>query len=729
MSLFLCTVNLKIMKNGIYIAVVGIFGCVSVSAQKIDTVSLNAVQVKGYKSMNGIGHINEYSGQVIYSGKKNEVLVIDSLDANKAINNTRQIIGRVPGVNIIETESGGFTANGIGFRGVNPYQSIAMNTRQNGYNISADIFGYNEAYYLPPMEAVSSIQFMRGASGLQFGPQVGGMVNYILKDAPGKPFEATVSQTGGSYGLYNLYTSVGGTQGKWQYFAYGQYRTMDGWRENSNQKQFSGFGKISYTASPRLKISAEYTLLRNRIHMPGGLTDSLFEQNPRLSLLSRNWLTSPWNVADLNIDYKVSEQTSLNFKSTTQIAQRDLIWRNEDYWFPDNYFPDSVGAPRELEKELFYSVTNELRILTNYDISGKTQTIAYGVREASSLMRRYEGGEGTTGSDMNLNLAPGGTYGTAMNFRSQNVALFAENIFHIGEKLSVTPGGRLEYLSTKAYGYTEDIDSYNQSNQRMFALGGVGMQYDFSKKINAYGNFSQSYRPVTYSDLTPFASTAVVDKNLKDSKANNADLGIRGVLKGVFNFDASLFYLYNYNEIGHVDKGNEILITNFGSSAHSGVETYGEFNLSKLFFHGNKYGKLSLYNSFAYVNAVYLSGIGDSISLKGKQVEYAPHVIERAGINYWYKGFECNAQYTYQSKAFGDASNAVYDPSAEAGIMPSYWLMDISTSYKWSRYKVSLGVNNVTDQQYFTLRTSEYPGPGIIPSIGRMVYGGLSVTF
>jgi Fe(3+) dicitrate transport protein len=45
--------------------------------------------------------------------RRNEVLLIDSLDANKALNNARQIIGRIPGLNIIETESGGFTANGI----------------------------------------------------------------------------------------------------------------------------------------------------------------------------------------------------------------------------------------------------------------------------------------------------------------------------------------------------------------------------------------------------------------------------------------------------------------------------------------------------------------------------------------------------------------------------------------------------------------------------------------
>ena len=162
----------------------------SLSAQTPDsTYLLKVITITGYRLMNGIGRMNDYSGRIIYSGMKNEVLEIDSLDANKAVNNTRQIIGRIPGVNITETESGGFTANGISFRGLNPYQSIETNTRQNGYNISADVYGYNEAYYLPPMEAVKSITFLRDGAGLAYGPQLSGAVNYELKDGAPSPLK------------------------------------------------------------------------------------------------------------------------------------------------------------------------------------------------------------------------------------------------------------------------------------------------------------------------------------------------------------------------------------------------------------------------------------------------------------------------------------------------------------------------------------------------------------
>src|SRR5258708_40050908 len=188
------------------------------NAQQKDTVTtLQPVIVTGYKTVNGVGHMLDTKEGIIYAGKKNEVIIVDSLDANKAINNTRQILGRIPGLNIVETESSGFTANGIATRGLNPTQSIEMNVRQNGYNSSADVYGYNESYYIPPMEGVQRIELVRGAAALQFGAQFGGLVNYVTGEISPRPFEFTTSQTIGSFGLYNTFNSISGTYTKLKY--------------------------------------------------------------------------------------------------------------------------------------------------------------------------------------------------------------------------------------------------------------------------------------------------------------------------------------------------------------------------------------------------------------------------------------------------------------------------------------------------------------------------------
>lgn len=703
-----------------------------------DTVNLLEINIIQYKAMNGIGRMEDNAGEIIYAGKKNEVLQVDSLDANKAVNNTRQIIGRIPGVNIIETESGGFTANGIAFRGLNPYQSIETNTRQNGFNVSADIFGYNEAYYLPPMEAVKTIQFVRGASCLQFGPQIGGMINYVLKDAPDKPIEVTSSQTAGSFGMFNSYNSIGGTFKKIKYFGFVQYRHMNGWRANSDQTQVSGYGKIQYDVTKKFTTSVEYTLLRNMIHMPGGLTDSAFVADPRQSNRTRNWLTSPWNIISSTLQYKFNENTSMSLKSSYLFSQRNLIWRNEDGW-PNQYdtiTPAGTYVSREVEREYFKSISNELRFLTHYKLYNNNNVLALGVRHAWSFLKRQEGAQGSTGS--NYDLTQYSEWPVHLDFYTTNIAPFLENTFYFGKKFSITPGVRFEYLSTTVNGYTEnegdnsDVSPYlyarNQTSTRTFLMGGVGVQYKFDERNGFYANYSQSYRPVTYADLTPFGSVAKIDPHLKDAYADNVDMGFRGMIKNILNFDVSVFYINYRNRIGYVMKTQDTLTylfrTNTGSSEHKGVEAYTELNVNNLLFPSGKIGKISLYNSFAYVDARYISG-----EFATKKVEYAPTIINRSGLNYTVKGFSVNAQYSYQGEAFGDAANTVFSSDALVGKIPAYSIMDISASYKFKKYQLKAGVNNVTNKKYFTLRTPEYPGPGIIPSSGRMIYVGINATF
>lgn len=699
------------------------------------TKPLEEVVIKSNRTINGIGRMKDDSDLIIYAGKKNEIVMVDSLDANKAINNTRQIIGRIPGLNIIETESSGFTANGIGFRGLNPYQSVETNTRQNGYNISADIFGYNEAYYLPPMEAVKNITFLRGASSLAFGPQMGGMINYDLKDGGTKPVEVTTSQTIGSNNLFNSFNSIGGKKGKLSYYGFLQYRFYEGWRTNSKQNQLSGYASLKYNISPRFQVGVEYTGMRNTIQMPGGLTDSMFNENARQSTRTRNWLQSPWNILAGNVSYKFNENTSLSLKSTYLFSQRDLVWRNEDGGpaEKDSITPDLTYVPREVEHEYFKSTTNELRFLTKYNLGKQKQTLAMGIRYAYSDLKRQHGAEGTTGSDVDYTLTS--AWGGEMSFYTTNVALFAENTFRFGTKFSVTPGVRLEYLKTIANGYDENeaedsndpfVYANNEKKSRTFLLAGIGLQYKLTENSNFYANYSQSYRPVTYSDLTPFGTIAKIDPNLGDASGDNVDLGFRGTFKNILNFDVSAFYLNYKNKIGIVygtDSLTPALRTNTGTSEHKGIETYIEWNI--LNGKNRRFGKLSIYNSYAFIDAKYASG-----EFKGNQVEYAPKHIERVGLNYKLYDLSINIQYSFTSSSFGDASNATFSADALSGTIPSYRLVDISGTYRFhSKYQLKFGVNNLFNTNYFTLRTTEYPGPGIIPSIGRMLYLGFSANF
>ena len=131
-------------------------------------------------------------------------------------------------------------------------------------------------------------------------------------------------------------------------------------------------------------------------------------------------------------------------------------------------------------------------------------------------------------------------------------------------------------------------------------------------------------------------------------------------------------------------------------------------------------GRVSVYHSFAYTDARYSKG-----NFKGNRVEYAPEWINRVGASFEKAWFSMSIQYSNQSKAYGDAANTERSSNPIVGQIPAYQVFDLSLTGKWKSLKLKAGVNNLTDQRYFTQRTDEYPGPGIIPSVGRSFYVGV----
>jgi Fe(3+) dicitrate transport protein len=386
-------------------------------------------------------------------------------------------------------------------------------------------------------------------------------------------------------------------------------------------------------------------------------------------------------------------------------------------------------VPREVGKEDMNNSTSELRFAHNYKLGEQKSTIAGGVRYCFAWFKRKGGGEGTTNSDFDLSIT--GDWGYNLDFTTTNIAPFVENIFRIGNKFTITPGVRFEFLKSTAKGYKikDDIKlTTNQSRNRYFPLFGTGMEFKITNNTNIYGNFSQAYRPIDYSQLEPLGVVSRIDPNLKDAYGYNVDFGYRGTVKNYLNFDIGVFYMAYDNRIGLVLKTDSLgqeytLRSNIANSVHKGIESYIEFNILKCFDQSSKYG-LSLFNSFAYIDAKYTSG-----EFKGKRVEAAANTINRVGLIFNSKHLSATFQVNSVGDAYGDASNVKVSEDPIAGYIPAYTVLDLCANFKYKNYAIKLGSNNLTDKAYFTRRTDEYPGPGIIPSVGRSFYIGLNVKF
>ncbi len=119
-------------------------------ADSLRTIELQEVEVKAMLKKDDIQRLPEIQGTIINAGKKNEVIVLTALDADLSTNNARQVLAKVPGLTIWESDGSGIQL-GVATRGLSPNRSWEFNVRQNGYDICAEAFGYPEAYYSPPM--------------------------------------------------------------------------------------------------------------------------------------------------------------------------------------------------------------------------------------------------------------------------------------------------------------------------------------------------------------------------------------------------------------------------------------------------------------------------------------------------------------------------------------------------------------------------------------------------
>jgi len=225
------------------------------------------ITVVGRNSKSDYQQLPEIVGTSIYAGKKNALIVLENVQGNTSNNVMRQVLAKVPGIHIWESDPSGIQI-GIAARGLSPNRSWEFNVRQNGYDIAADPFGYPEAYYNPQMQAIQRIEIIRGQGALQYGPQFGGMVNYILKNGSeiNKPFEFETQQTVGSNGLLNSYNAIGGKRGKLHYYSFYDQRNGDGWRNNSQFYTKSGFGSMTYNFTNKFSLRFEimYSHIRSQ---------------------------------------------------------------------------------------------------------------------------------------------------------------------------------------------------------------------------------------------------------------------------------------------------------------------------------------------------------------------------------------------------------------------------------------------------------------------------------
>lgn len=705
----------------------------------------DSLEVRQLKDVNILGWKNQFQpvdtlpdvhNGFLMAGKSSHSISMEKSAASQPEKAVRQVFAKIPGAFAYDMDGSGNQVN-LSLRGLDPHRSWDLNVRQNGIMLNSDIYGYPASHYNPPLEAIGSIELVRGTASLQYGAMFGGMMNYVVRRPDTTGLVSYRGQSAvGAWNTLSSYNEVGGKAGRITWQLYDYRRRSDGYRKGSNSWSQAQYGRVILEAAKGLTITGEVGRSTYLYQIPGPLTDAQFAENPTQATRTRNFYSPDITVPSLSVRWKITPQTELNWNISKITGDRSSVQFIGGPERRDTInLQTGLYAPRQVDIDLFNSATSELRVLHRWEPFGRKSFLSAGVRGIRNDLNRRQIGQGTTGSDYDLSLTLPG-WGRDVHYQTDNIAVFAEHLTWLTPRLSVSPGIRVERGLTNMFGEVRNVPAEQVQTElsHRFTLLGISSTYRLSGQMSFFGGWSQAYRPVVLGEVLPTSPLERVDPALSNSYGTNTEIGlISKWAGGTLLLNITAFEVLYRNRIGmqameDANGSTYFLKTNIGDSRTRGLEIYGEWVMLR-----RREASLSLFTATAWMDGIYLNGsllnAGQNVDLTGNRVESTPALTSRNGLQGTWKQWSGSVLFHAVSKTYSDPINTeTPNANGSRGVVPAYQLVDAQV--KWQPNELvalQLSLNNALDRSYFTKRPTIYPGPAVWPSDGRG--WTLAVTF
>lgn len=696
-------------------------------------VSLGTVVVVGDRVRRELG---EVEGAKIYAGKRASVALLSDVPPIEGAG-YRQAFIEIPGVLVSEVSNGSWQS--VSYRGLGePHESWNILTLKDGLAVSPDAYSYPAAYYTPPMDLVERIEFLRGGSGLLYGPQPGGVINYVMRqparEADGAGGFAKV--TVGSNGLTTGLVAFDARHGNWSLSGYGRESQSDGVRRlNADADQASGSVRLAY-AAPTWSLAAALDVYDAEFGEPGGLSRARFEADRRAGSTALDRVAISRTVPSLRLDADLGGWT---LEATLAHSAYERTSRRQAGGSFGQITPSANVAIRQIQE--FDVAIGDLRIRRDFEAFGSLQSATAGVYwQSSDAPVRVDKGASPT----DWTGAAGALSRVARS--GEVLAAFGEVRFGFG-RLLVTPGLRVERIEQSVV-ETLDLATGSAtggppgaangplgraSDEETVVLPGLGVEWRFSDRTRAILNISRGFKPRLYNDGVSFGAGIDVTGTFEPSYADTIELAVRSRPTPWLALEAAVFRVSLDNQVGFlvgplpaapplgaVGVGGARR-QNVGSMENDGVDLAAAAALFSpdggLF--GTRDWTLRAQANVQLLDAAFTSG-----PARGFTPQYAPESLVRASLTWTgANGLKAALFHTAVS-----GQNGADNPSPEFRI-PAYAVWDASIEIPFGDALVLSGqFNNLFDETYVA-RIRPGGGGGIDPGAPRNASLSLSWRF
>lgn len=561
---------------------------------------------------------------------------------------------------------------------------------------------------------VDNIEVIKGPSGTLFGSSLisyGGLINIVTKK-PHQNFSGEIGYNAGTYGMDRITADVNIPLNKEV-----AVRITSAY-QNENSFQDAGFSKslfvapsLSYKVNDKLSflINTEFTnktsanapmIFLSRYSPLSFNSIDLFEQNYKKSYTSNELtISNPTFNLQAQMLYKLSDnwtsQTVLSRSNSKTNGYYSYLWdsangdeftrfiskRNGQTLATDiqqNFIGDfKIGNLRNrMVIGIDYYAQNILNASNNWVSAGTISLVNQTDSGAANLTQ--------AGIDNLL----AGTFEPNSDTESQVVSAYVSDVINITNKLSVMASLRVDEFKGKTSAYaTEEVKSQIAVSPKFGAVYQI-----IENKVSVFGNYMNGFKNIEPGQRAD-GPTNTVATTFDPEQANQYEFGLKtNLYKDIISASFS-YYDINVKNRLMADATNPNASVQGGEVESKGVELSVTVNPIKGF---------NIIGGYSYNDSEVTKDNTDSGYLGLRPEEAGPKTLVNLWANYFFtegklKGFGLGigGNHASEHKTLNRANIGTF-------ALPDYTILNSALSYNNDKFNITLKVNNLFNEKYYT---------------------------
>ncbi|WP_396162902.1 TonB-dependent siderophore receptor [Flavobacterium sp.] len=560
---------------------------------------------------------------------------------------------------------------------------------------------------------IDNIEVIKGPSGTLFGSSVisyGGLINVVTKK-PHQMFGGEISYNNGTYGSNRVTADVNlPLNEKAAVRINSAYTTEESFQDAGFSNAFFLAPSLKYEVSDKLTFlvntefykntSAKASMIFLSRYAPLSFDSmELFDRNYKRSFTS-NDLTMNNNSFNMQMQalYKLSNywtsQTVLSKSSTKTNGYYQYLWDSANGDEFTRYISKADGT--------FYTTDIQQNFIGDFKIGNMRNRLVAGLDYYNS--RLINGGSGwvangtvslVNGTDTGILTQAGtdalltGSFAGNTEANQEIMSAYVSDVLNVTNKLSVMASLRLDYFDGK----TSQYDGVETEGQVALSPKFGAVYQIVENKVSVFGNYMNGFQNVAPTTVADLEGSNPRTKEFDPEQANQFEVGLKTSLyKDIISASVS-YYDIRVKDRVITDPNNINNSIQGGEVESKGVEVSIVANPIK---------GLNFIAGFSHNDAeVTKESPGDGY-LGLRPEEAGPETL----VNFW-------ANYTVTSgqlKGFGIGFGGNYASEyktlnrANTGTfaLPDYTVLNSALSYDNDKFNVSLKLNNMLNEKYYS---------------------------